>query len=276
MLVPIEPPIAPMLARRADVIPTGEAFLYEPKWDGFRALAFRGEQHLMLQSRDLKDIGRYFPELRDPLLEALPAGTVVDGEIVIALGDSERILDFDALLARIHPAASRIDRLARETPASYVLFDLLAIDGEDLRATPFGECRARLLDRFSSLEPPLHVTPSTEEVSVARDWFHRFEGAGLDGVVAKRRDLAYEPGKRSMIKVKHDRTADCVLGGFRWHKGGEGRSVGSLLLGLYDSRGLEHVGVAASFGAAMRARLARELAPLVLGADEAHPWRSEH
>ncbi len=268
----VSPPIEPMLARRADSVPVGEGLVYEPKWDGFRMIAFRTARGVLQQSRDLKDIGRYFPELEGPLLAALAPGTVVDGEIVVADPGRGGALDFDALLQRIHPAASRVERLARETPASYVVFDLIAQGGVDLRERPFEERRARLEEHAAALVPPLHLTPATDAPEVARAWFESLEGAGLDGIVAKRKDLPYQPGKRAMIKVKHDRTADCVVGGFRWHEGAEGERVGSLLLGLYDDGRLEHVGVAASFDAATRARLAVELAPVRIAPGEAHPW----
>jgi len=222
------------------------------------------------QSRDLKPLDRYFPELAGPLQASLPTRCVLDGEIVIA---GERGLDFEALLLRIHPAASRIKKLAAEMPASYVAWDLLALGDRDLRQTPLEE-RRRLLDaELAGVKPPVHVSLSTREVPVARDWFDRFEGAGLDGIVAKRVEGAYEPGKRTMTKVKHARTADCAVGGFRWHKNGPGTLVGSLLLGLFDERGtLHHVGVASSFSNAKRAALAEELAPLRERALEGHPW----
>ncbi|MDJ0848404.1 MAG: ATP-dependent DNA ligase [Myxococcota bacterium] len=270
MALPFGFPQKPMLARRVDAVPTGGDFLFEPKWDGFRMLVFRDGDALFLQSRDEKPMERYFPELLEPLRRQLPERCAVDGEVVIAGPEG---LDFDALLQRIHPAASRVARLAEETPASYVAFDLLCHGDESLLRTPFAERRARLEQALAGAETPLHLTPITQDPDVARDWFERFEGAGLDGVIAKPRGSAYEPGKRSMLKVKHQRTADCVLGGFRWHKNGEGTSVGSLLLGLYDGDGrLHHVGVAASFSAARRRELAEELAPLREDAAERHPW----
>ena len=266
----LKPPIAPMLAKLSAELPEGEGWLYEPKWDGFRALAFRDGSDLYLQSRDLKPLNRYFPELLEPLLAQLPQRCVLDGEIVIAGAQG---LDFDALLLRIHPAASRIKLLAGETPASYVAFDLLALD-EDLRGAPQGERRVLLEKALSGAKPPLYLTPATRDRAVAQDWFQRFEGAGLDGVVAKRLEQAYQPDKRVMLKVKHARTADCVVAGFRWHKNGPGTLVGSLLLGLYDASGtLHHVGVTSSFTAAKRKQLVEELAPLREGAAEAHPWR---
>ena len=259
-----------MLAKLIDELPQG-AFFYEPKWDGFRALVFRGGGDLLIQSRDLRPLDRYFPELQSALLEALPDGCVVDGEIVIA---TPRGLDFDALQLRLHPAASRVAKLAAETPASYVVFDILANDGRDLRETPQRERRTLLERALAGVAPPIHVTPVTRDVAVAREWLARFEGAGLDGVIAKPDEGLYLPGKRAMFKIKHVRTADCVVAGFRWHKDGKGERVGSLLLGLYDERGsLHHVGVTSSFTTAMRRELVRELAPLREHALEGHPWR---
>jgi ATP-dependent DNA ligase len=245
--------------------------LYEPKWDGFRALVFRDGGELYLQSRDLKPFNRYFPELIEPLTAQLPPGCVLDGEIVIA--SPEGHLDFDALLLRIHPAASRIKLLASQTPASYVAFDLLEHEGEDLLGAPLEKRRAALERVLARAAPPLYLTPATRNREVARDWFSRFEGAGLDGVVAKRLDETYQPDKRVMMKVKHARTADCVVAGFRWHKNGPGTMVGSLLLGLYDDQGkLHHVGVTSSFTTAQRKQLVSELEPLRQGAAEDHPW----
>jgi ATP-dependent DNA ligase len=260
-----------MLAKLAGALPEGEGWIYEPKWDGFRALAFRDGGELLLQSRDLKPLNRYFPELSEPLLRQLPERCVLDGEIVIA---GPQGLDFDALLLRIHPAASRIQLLAAQTPASYVAFDLLAVDGEDLRELPQDLRRARLERALSGVHPPLYLTPATRDRAVAQDWFARFEGAGLDGVVAKRVEQTYQPDKRVMLKIKHQRTADCVVAGFRWHKNGPGTMIGSLLLGLYDDEGkLHHVGVTSSFTAAKRKQLVEELRPLREGAAEQHPWR---
>ena len=266
----VVPPIEPMLARLAEELPTG-AFLYEPKWDGFRAIVFRDGGDVFIQSRDLRPLDRYFPELHDALLTRLPDGSVVDGEIVIVTPHG---LDFDALQLRLHPAASRVTKLAAVTPASFVAFDLLASDGCDLRAMPQAERRARLEQLLERVEPPVHLTPMTRDPAVAADWLQRFEGAGLDGVVAKPEDATYEPGKRAMIKIKHARTADCVVAGFRWHKNGRGTHVGSLLLGLYDDRGrLHHVGVTSSFTMAGRKALAEELAPLRERALDDHPWK---
>jgi ATP-dependent DNA ligase len=271
MAYPIPPPVEPMLARLADALPEGDGWSFEPKWDGFRTLAFRDGPSLHLQSRELKPLDRYFPELAAPLLAALPPRCVVDGEIVIA---GEAGLDFEALLLRIHPAASRVKLLAAESPASLVLFDVLALGDRDLRREPFSARRAALERAVPASAGRVHVTPATLDRALAADWFTRFEGAGLDGVVAKRLDAPYEPGARAMVKVKHARTADCVVGGFRWHKNGRGTEVGSLLLGLYDDRGdLQHVGVCSGFSAVRRKELVRELADLREGAAAHHPWR---
>jgi len=268
---PIPPPIEPMLAKLTDELPRGDTFLYEPKWDGFRAIVFRGDADVFIQSRDLRPLDRYFPEVHEACLAALPAGCVVDGEIVIARPDG---LDFDALQLRLHPAASRVAKLAEVTPASFVAFDLLAVDGHDVREEPQQERRRRLERALVEVGPPVYLTPMTRDPDVAAEWLSRFEGAGLDGVIVKPEDARYQPGKRAMIKVKHARTADCVVGGFRWHKDGRNQRVGSLLLGLYDERGtLHHVGVTSSFTMAVREQLARELAPLRENALEGHPWR---
>jgi ATP-dependent DNA ligase len=267
---PIAPPVEPMLAKLSDELPAGDEFLYEPKWDGFRAIVYRGEADVYIQSRDLRPLDRYFPELHEALLAALPAGCVLDGEIVIATPTG---LDFDALQLRLHPAASRVAKLAKETPSAFVGFDLLAVEGRDLRDAPQHERRARLEALLDGARPPVYLTPMTRDRRVAADWLQRFEGAGLDGVIAKVADGVYEPGKRAMIKVKHARTADCVAAGFRWHKSGNDR-IGSLLLGLYDDRGrLQHVGVTSSFTMAARKELAAELAPLRTNALDHHPWR---
>ncbi len=267
---PLPPPIEPMLSRVAEEIPPEGAFLYEPKWDGFRAIVFRGEADVYIQSRDSKPLDRYFPELHAALLERLPPGCVVDGEIVIATAKG---LDFDALQMRLHPAASRIAKLALATPAAFVAFDLLAAGGKDLRGSRQSERRVRLEKLLRRVKPPVFVTPMTRDRVVALDWLARFEGAGLDGVIAKPEASPYLPGKRAMWKVKHVRTADCVVGGFRWHKDGEG-IVGSLLLGLYDKKGvLHHVGVASAFTMDRRRELAQELEPLRADALKDHPWR---
>jgi ATP-dependent DNA ligase len=266
----IDPPVEPMLAKLAETLPEGDTFLYEPKWDGFRAIVFKSAADVFIQSRDLRPLDRYFPELHDLFLRALPAGCVVDGEIVIATPQG---LDFDALQMRLHPAASRVAKLAKETPAGFVAFDLLAVDGQDICASPQIDRRAQLEARLAAAEPPLHLTPVTRDRALAQEWLDRFEGAGLDGVVAKPIDSTYEPGKRSMLKVKHVRTADCVVAGFRWHKSGPD-AIGSLLLGLYDAKGhLQHVGVTSAFTMARRKELAIELAPLRERALDEHPWR---
>ncbi len=270
-MFPISPPIEPMLAKLANELPAGEGLLYEPKWDGFRAIVFRGDADVFIQSRDSRPLDRYFPDLHEVFLRALPDGCIFDGEIVIA---GARGLDFDTLQLRLHPAASRVAKLAKATPASFVAFDLLALDGRDLRATPLRERRALLESLLEGARPPIYLTPMTRDRAVASDWLSRFEGAGLDGVMVKPELGVYEPGKRAMIKVKHARTADCVVAGFRWHKNGKDRLIGSLLLGLYDDRGrLQHVGVTSTFTMAMRAQLADELAPLREQALEQHPWR---
>jgi ATP-dependent DNA ligase len=267
---PIPPPIEPMLAKAVGSIPSESGLSYEPKWDGFRAIVFRGGGEVYIQSRDLKPLDRYFPELHDALLAALPEGCVVDGEIVIATAHG---LDFDALQLRLHPAASRVAKLARERPSSFVAFDLLAFAGMDIRMLPLRERRAALEQLLASAPPPLYLTPMTRDRERAAEWLERFEGAGLDGVVAKRESGPYEPGARAMIKIKHARTADCVVAGFRWHKAGRDELIGSLLLGLYDDEGrLHHVGVTSAFTMERRRQLARELGPLRERALERHPW----
>jgi ATP-dependent DNA ligase len=269
--LPFDPPLAPMLSSAADALPQGEGWLFEPKWDGFRTLVFRDGDEILLQSRDEKPMNRYFPELGAPLASALPEKCVLDGEIVIAGPDG---LAFEALLLRIHPAESRVKLLASQTPASYVAWDLLAIGNEDLRDTPLSKRRERLEKILAKAVAPVHLSPATRDRKLAEDWFSRFEGAGLDGVMAKRLDEPYQAGERTMIKVKHRRTADCVVAGFRWHKNGAGTMVGSLLLGLYDKKGtLHHVGVTAAFTTAMRKDLVTELAPLRKNALVDHPWR---
>lgn len=265
-------PIEPMLAKLSEQLPQGEGFAFEPKWDGFRAIVFRKGQQLYIQSRDLRPLNRYFPELQRALLERLPEDCVVDGEIVIA---TERGLDFDLLQLRLHPAASRVAKLAQEMPSSFVAFDLLSLAGRDLRAEPYRERRAELEAALGEAKPPLYVTPITRDRALAGEWLARFEGAGLDGVIAKPEVAPYEPGKRAMLKVKHVRTAECVVAGFRWHKSGRDTLVGSLLLGLYDGEGtLHHVGITSAFTAQVRAQLAQDLAPLREGAFEHHPWRA--
>jgi len=259
-----------MLAKLARALPSGEGLIYEPKWDGFRCIVFRDGDEVELGSRNERPLTRYFPEMLTAIRDNVPDRCVLDGEIVIGATDG---LDFDALLQRIHPAESRVRKLAEETPASFVAFDLLALGDRDLRARPFTERRAELESALARARPPVHLTPATTDPAVAQDWFSRFEGAGLDGVVVKAGDLAYVEDKRAMLKVKHDRTADCVVAGFRRHKDGEG--VGSLLLGLFDEAGtLHHVGVATSFSASRRRELVDELEPLRDDALDGHPWQS--
>jgi len=263
-------PIEPMLAKIADELPAGEGLLFEPKWDGFRALVFRHADGVLIQSRDLKPLNRYFPELEKVLAEQLPKGCILDGEVVVA---SPQGLDFDALQQRIHPAASRVSKLAKETPAGFVAFDLLAAGGKSIMELPQQERRIRLERLLGQAQPPLHLTPVTTERSVAQDWLQRFEGAGLDGVIAKPANAPYQPGKRAMFKIKHARTADCVVAGFRFYRDTQD-AVGSLLLGLYNEAGtLQHVGVTSSFTLDMRRKLLEELAPLRENAMADHPWR---
>jgi ATP-dependent DNA ligase len=270
MALPFTPLLEPMLSTAAPALPHGDGWLFEPKWDGFRTLVFRDGDEILLQSRDARPMNRYFPELIAPLAAALPQRSVVDGEIVIVGAQG---LDFEALLLRIHPAASRVKLLAVQMPASFVAWDLLALGDEDLRGEPLAERRERLEHALAHAAPPVHLSPATRDRALAEDWFRRFEGAGLDGVMAKRLDATYRPGERTMIKVKHTRTADCVVAGFRWQKGGHGKLVGSLLLGLYDDQGaLHHVGVTAAFTTAVRKALVDELASLRERALEGHPW----
>jgi ATP-dependent DNA ligase len=266
---PIAPPIEPMLAKLADDLPVTGTFLFEPKWDGFRAIVFRGTSDVFIQSRDLRPLDRYFPELHDALLEKLPKNCVIDGEIIITTPHG---LDFDALQLRLHPAASRVAKLAKETPSSFVAFDLLAAGGKSVMTAPQSERRHRLEQLLADTGPPVYLTPATRDRGTATRWLAQFEGAGLDGVIAKPADSPYQPGKRAMIKVKHARTAECVVAGFRWHKSGKD-TVGSLLLGLYDDSGvLQHVGVTSSFSMAKRKELVEELAPLRKNAMKDHPW----
>ncbi|MEJ7583520.1 MAG: ATP-dependent DNA ligase [Acidimicrobiales bacterium] len=272
MRLPVMPPVKPMLAKAIPAMPEGEdgELLFEPKWDGFRCIVFRDGDEVELGSRNERPLTRYFPELLDPLRTSLPGRCVVDGEIVVEGPDG---LDFDALQQRIHPAASRIDRLAGETPAAFVAFDLLALDDRSLMEEPFAERRRLLADLLADSPPPVHLTPSTSERATAEDWFTRFEGAGLDGVIAKPAAGTYVQDKRVQFKIKHQRTADCVVAGFRRHKDGEG--VGSLLLGLFDDEGhLHHMGVASSFTAARRRELVDELAPFEASDLSDHPWGS--
>jgi len=263
------PPVKPMLAKAVHEVPRQPGLLYEPKWDGFRCLVFRDGAELELGSRNDRPLTRYFPELVELLRAALPDRCVVDGEIVVVTGTG---LDFDTLQQRLHPAESRVRRLAAETPASFVAFDLLALDDRDLRGVPFRERRQLLESVLDGALARVHLTPMTDDPDLAEDWFTRFEGAGFDGVMAKPSDLPYAEDKRTMWKVKHERTADCVVAGFRVHKDGEG--VGSLLLGLFDDDGvLHHVGVASSFTAVRRRELKGELAPFRERALDGHPWR---
>ena len=274
MPFPVEPPIEPMLAKPAAEIPTGDGWVYEPKWDGFRALVFRDGAEVYIQSRDLKPLNRYFPELEAPLrsVGAANARWVLDGEVVIARPGGG--LDFDALLLRIHPAASRVAMLAAESPASFVAFDCLADGTQDLRDAPFAERRAHLERLVADPPESVHLTPATADPKVAQRWFQVFEGAGLDGVIAKRSADPYAPGKRVMAKIKHERTADCVVAGFRWHKNGPGTMVGSLLLGLLNDAGhLQHVGVTSSFTIEKRRELVSFLEPYRKDALRDHPWR---
>lgn len=264
------PPLLPMLAKSTPTIPDAPEgdYWFEPKWDGFRCLVFRDGDEVVLGSRNDKPLTRYFPELIGPLRTSLPDRCVVDGEIVVATAGG---LDFDALQQRIHPAASRVERLSQETPAQFVAFDLVAIGDESLMDAPLRERRARLESALADPDPSVHVTPGTYDRAMAIDWFSRFEGAGLDGVMAKASDGTYQPKKRAQLKVKHLRTADCVVAGFREHKNGDG--PGSLMLGLYDVDGqLHHLGVASSFSVARRAELRTELAPYVQDDLTGHPW----
>ena len=270
MKLAVSPPLLPMLAKSRGDLPRGDGWLFEPKWDGFRALIFRDGAELLIQSRDEKPLDRYFPELERPLKAQLPEQCVVDGEIVIAQGEA---LDFEALQLRLHPAASRVKKLAAEMPASIVLWDLLCVGDRSLLATPFRERRALLEGTLAGATSPVYLTPATTDRDLASDWFRRFEGAGLDGVMAKPAEGTYQPNKRVMFKVKHERDCDCVVAGFRWHKDGAGTAVDSLLLGLYDGGGaLQHVGVSASFTMIKRRELVSTLGPYREGALASHPW----
>lgn len=260
-----------MLAKRVDSLPEGDDWIFEPKWDGFRALVFRDGEEIFIQSRDEKPLNRYFPELLDPLRSTLPLRCVLDGEMVIVQNDG---LDFNALQLRLHPAASRVKLLSGQIPASFVFFDLLCLGDRDLRGEPFQTRRRELGSLLSQTEPPIHLTPATSDRTIAADWFRRFEGAGLDGVIAKSISGTYESNKRVMLKVKHERDCDCVVAGFRWHKKGDRTLVGSLLLGLFDEAGaLQHVGVCASFSTAKRKDLVEFLKPYREDALAAHPWK---
>jgi ATP-dependent DNA ligase len=276
MHLPVNPPVLPMLAKRVGELPVGGTWIYEPKWDGFRALVFRDGDEILIQSRDGKSLNRYFPELLESLRSQLPVRCVLDGEIVVA---KDGALDFDALQLRIHPAQSRVKLLSQEIPASIVFFDLLGEGDRNLRDLAFRDRRRMLESLLSSAAPPIHLTPTTSDLSMATDWFRRFEGAGLDGVIAKPVLRTYEPNKRVMLKIKHERDCDCVVAGFRWHKKGARTAVGSLLLGLFDHFGaLQHVGVCASFTDKKRRELVEFLGPYRKNALAAHPWRywAEH
>ncbi len=269
MTLPLVAPLLPMLAKRVSEFPDGDDWLFEPKWDGFRVLVFRDGDDVDIQSRDSKPLARYFPELVEMLRAQLPARCVLDGEIVIA---HDGVLDFEALQMRLHPAATRVKLLAAQTPASAVFWDLLCVGDEDLTNVPFAERRARLETLLRDVKAPLQVTPATRDRGLAAEWFNRFEGAGLDGVMAKLGRGVYEPNKRVMLKIKHERECDCAVAGFRWHKSDE-QKVGSLLLGLYDDGGqLHHVGVIGSFKDDVRRALVDELAPYRAQEGDAHPW----
>jgi ATP-dependent DNA ligase len=271
MNLAVNPPVLPMLAKRVSELPPGEGWIFEPKWDGFRTLIFRDGDEIFIQSRDEKPLNRYFPELIDPLKAQLPKKCVLDGEIVIAIGQG---LEFDTLQMRLHPAESRVKKLSVEIPASIVFFDLLCEGDKSLCDTPFARRRTRLEALLKNAEAPIHITPATRDMDTAADWFRRFEGAGLDGVIAKPEDGTYQPNKRVMLKIKHEREADCVVAGFRWHKKGDKTMVGSLLLGLYNDDGnLSHVGVCASFTNEKRLELVKFLAPYRKNALDGHPWR---
>ncbi len=261
-----------MLSKRIEEIPREGEWIFEPKWDGFRALVFRDHDEVLIQSRDERPLDRYFPDLLDPIRAQLPPRCVLDGEIVIAHNGR---LDFDRLQLRLHPAASRVKLLAKQTPASIVFFDVLCEGDRDLRAEPFHQRRSALETMLASAASPIHLTPATRHHAIAQDWFARFEGAGLDGVMAKPASVTYESDKRVMFKVKHERDCDCVVAGFRWHKKGEGTLIGSLLLGLYDDAGaLQHVGVCASFTQEKRRELVDFLAPYRKHALADHPWKA--
>jgi ATP-dependent DNA ligase len=269
--LPVNPPVLPMLAKRVDALPDGDGWMFEPKWDGFRALIFRDGDEILIQSRDEKPLNRYFPDILEPLRAALPSRCVLDGEIVIV---KDHGLDFDELQLRIHPAASRVRLLSEQSPSSVVFFDVLFAQDRDLCGEPFKQRRRVLEELVSSASAPIHITPATTDRKLADDWFTRFEGAGLDGVMAKQMNGTYEPNKRTMLKVKHERDCDCVVAGFRWHKDRE-KGVGSLLLGLYDDRGaLQHVGVCASFTAPKRLELVSFLESYRDNALAGHPWQS--
>jgi ATP-dependent DNA ligase len=268
MDLPVMPPVKPMLAKAAYELPSDPELVFEPKWDGFRCIVFRDGDEVELGSRNDRPLTRYFPEIIPHLKAALPEGCVVDGELVVVTGDR---LDFGALQQRIHPAESRVNMLAEATPSSFIAFDLLALDDEDLMGVPFADRRTRLQQALEKAEPPVHLTPTTTDQEVAARWFAGFEGAGLDGVMAKDPAGVYAPDKRVQIKVKHIRLADVVVAGCRMHKDGKG--IGSLMIGLYDDEGnLNHVGVASSFSAKRRTELLDEVAELRIDSFEGHPW----
>jgi ATP-dependent DNA ligase len=270
--LPVNPPVLPMLAKRVDDLPTDGDWIFEPKWDGFRILVFRDGDEILIQSRDQKPLNRYFPELLDALSQSLPERCVLDGELVIVKDDE---LDFDALQLRLHPAASRVKLLSKQTPASVVFFDLLCRGDRNWSSEPFELRRRELESLLENTPSPIHLTPATRDRTIAADWFRRFEGAGLDGVIAKPSDGIYEPDKRVLLKIKHERDCDCVVAGFRWHKKGDRTLVGSLLLGLLDNSGtLQHVGVCASFSNAKRLELAAFLEPYRKDALVNHPWKA--
>lgn len=278
MDLPVMPPVAPMLAKSVTAVPDADAvpdgYTYEPKWDGFRCIVFRDGDEVVLGSRGTKELTRYFPEVVDAVRTHLPERCVVDGELIAVRGDR---LDFDTLSQRIHPAASRVAKLAVETPVSFVAFDLLALGDESLLDEPFAARRSRLEAALEGSRTPVHLTPATTDAAVARTWFEQFEGAGLDGVVAKANTIRYSPDKRLMLKIKHARTADVVVGGYRLHKTSTDAApaVGSLLLGLYADGALRHVGVASSFTAARRRELADLLEPYRATEPDEHPWSGQ-
>jgi ATP-dependent DNA ligase len=274
--LPVMPPVSPMLCKPHSGLPPGDNWLFDPKFDGFRSIVFRDGDEIVMGSRNEKPLTRYFPELVESLRKSIPDRCVLDGEIIVSV---DGVLDFDALSQRIHPADSRVRMLAEKTPAQFVAFDLLALDDQNLMSTPL-EHRRVMLERAlinSQRESGdmVHVTPATRDRAVAADWFVRFEGAGLDGMIAKDLQSTYQPDKRTMVKIKHERTADCVVSGFRFHKNStpEAPLLGSMLLGIFDAEGrLNHVGVTASFTAKRRAELIDELAPLRENALQNHPW----
>jgi ATP-dependent DNA ligase len=258
-----------MLAKAVAGIPERDDLIFEPKWDGFRCIVFRHGDEVILGSRNERPLTRYFPEMLDPIRRVTPDRCVLDGELIVA---TDNHLDFDALQQRIHPAESRVNMLAEKTPAAFIAFDILALDDVDLREQPFADRRAKLEEALADTEPPVYLTPTTTDKKTAARWFTVFEGAGLDGLIAKPQADVYVENKRTQLKIKHVRSADAVVAGFRWHKDGEG--VGSLLLGLYNNDGnLHHVGVAASFPAKRRKELVDELKPLTENGLEQHPWK---